>query len=112
MHLQGCTGCRLAARTAAVKSKCALKLGMQLAGCCAFPAHQLLLSKRSPNQCVALRHTRLSLCVCVPASHSCLQDVYDKKRQGLIKQLKADALAWTSKYARGGSVRAQSAREV
>jgi hypothetical protein len=41
-----------------------------------------------------------------------LQDVYDKKRQGLIKQLKADALAWTSKYARGGSVRAQSAREV
>jgi hypothetical protein len=38
--------------------------------------------------------------------------VYDKKRQGLIQQMKADALAWTSKYARGGSVRAQSAREV
>lgn len=48
--------------------------------------------------------------LCVPPLMS--QDVYDKKRQGLIKQLKADALAWTSKYARGGSVRAQSAREV
>jgi hypothetical protein len=40
------------------------------------------------------------------------QDVYDKKRQPLIKQLKADALGWVSKYARGGSVRAQSARQM
>jgi hypothetical protein len=38
--------------------------------------------------------------------------VYDKKRQGLIKSLKADAVAWVSKYARGGSVRAQSARNM
>jgi hypothetical protein len=40
------------------------------------------------------------------------QDVYDKKRSKLIKQLKTDALSWVSKYARGGSVRAQSAREM
>jgi hypothetical protein len=40
------------------------------------------------------------------------QDVYDKQRSKLIKQLKADALNWVSKYARGGSVRARSAREM
>lgn len=37
-------------------------------------------------------------------------DVYDKQRVPLIKQIKADSQAWVSKYARGGSVRKQSAR--
>jgi hypothetical protein len=45
-------------------------------------------------------------------THAPLQDVYDKRRQALIKQLKADSLTWVSKYARGGSVRAQSARNM
>eukprot|EP00877_Chromochloris_zofingiensis_P005521 jgi/Chrzof1/14970/Cz09g22190.t1_PSB27B[v5.2] len=37
-------------------------------------------------------------------------DVYDRQRPPLIKSLKTDGLAWVSKYARGGSVRKQSAR--
>ncbi len=40
------------------------------------------------------------------------QDVYNKQRVPLIKSLKADSLAWVSKYARGGSVRKQSARKM
>lgn len=39
------------------------------------------------------------------------QDVYDKARVPLIKELKAEAQAWVTKYARGGSVRKQSARK-
>ena len=39
-----------------------------------------------------------------------LQDVYDKRRVPLIKELKGDAQVWVTKYARGGSVRKQSAR--
>lgn len=39
-----------------------------------------------------------------------VQDVYDRQRPPLIKSLKTDGLAWVSKYARGGSVRKQSAR--
>lgn len=37
-------------------------------------------------------------------------DPYDKARGPLIKAVKADAQAWVTKYARGGSVRKQSAR--
>eukprot|EP00879_Flechtneria_rotunda_P031146 GHRR01033999.1.p1 GENE.GHRR01033999.1~~GHRR01033999.1.p1 ORF type:complete len:113 (+),score=28.65 GHRR01033999.1:205-543(+) len=40
------------------------------------------------------------------------KDVYDKARQPLIKSLKTDGLAWVSKYARGGSARTQSARNM
>lgn len=36
--------------------------------------------------------------------------MYDKSRVGLIKAIKGDAQAWVQKYARGGSVRKQSAR--
>lgn len=57
-----------------------------------------------PHQLTTVLSAGLDSCVC--------QDVYDKKRQGLIKQLKQDALGWVSKYARGGSVRAQSARQM
>jgi hypothetical protein len=39
------------------------------------------------------------------------QDVYDKARVPLIKTLKTDAQTWVTKYARGGSVRKQSARK-
>ncbi|KAI8471916.1 MAG: photosystem II Pbs27-domain-containing protein [Monoraphidium minutum] len=37
-------------------------------------------------------------------------DPYDKARPPLIKAIKADSQAWVTKYARGGSVRKQSAR--
>lgn len=37
-------------------------------------------------------------------------DVYDKARVPLIKEMKSEAQAWVTKYARGGSVRKQSAR--
>ncbi|KIZ05124.1 hypothetical protein MNEG_2835 [Monoraphidium neglectum] len=37
-------------------------------------------------------------------------DVYDKQRVPLIKTIKTDAQTWVTKYARGGSVRKQSAR--
>ncbi|GBF99371.1 hypothetical protein Rsub_12175 [Raphidocelis subcapitata] len=37
-------------------------------------------------------------------------DVYDKSRGALIKDVKGEAQAWVTKYARGGSVRKQSAR--
>lgn len=40
------------------------------------------------------------------------QDVYDKSRQPLIKSLKTDGSTWVSKYARGGSARSQSARNM
>lgn len=39
-------------------------------------------------------------------------DVYDKARVPLIKAIKTDSASWVSKYARGGSVRAQSARKM
>jgi hypothetical protein len=38
--------------------------------------------------------------------------VYDKARPKFIAALKAAGLAWVSKYARGGSVRKQSARAM
>jgi hypothetical protein len=40
------------------------------------------------------------------------QDVYDKSRPALVKSLKLDSATWVSKYARGGSVRKQSARKM
>jgi hypothetical protein len=40
------------------------------------------------------------------------QDVYDKQRQLLIKRLKVDGSTWVSKYARGGSAKTQSARNM
>eukprot|EP00882_Tetradesmus_deserticola_P024093 GHRQ01026319.1.p1 GENE.GHRQ01026319.1~~GHRQ01026319.1.p1 ORF type:complete len:209 (+),score=68.87 GHRQ01026319.1:102-728(+) len=39
-------------------------------------------------------------------------DVYDKQRQLLIKSLKVDGSTWVSKYARGGSAKTQSARNM
>lgn len=39
-------------------------------------------------------------------------DVYDKSRQPLIKSLKTEGSTWVSKYARGGSARSQSARNM
>ncbi|WIA13913.1 hypothetical protein OEZ85_002484 [Tetradesmus obliquus] len=39
-------------------------------------------------------------------------DVYDKQRQPLIKSLKVDGSTWVSKYARGGSAKTQSARNM
>ena len=41
-----------------------------------------------------------------------LQDMYDKSRPKFIAALKGDGLTWVSKYARGGSVRKQSARAM
>lgn len=38
--------------------------------------------------------------------------MYDKSRQALIKSLKIDGSTWVSKYARGGSARSQSARNM
>lgn len=39
-------------------------------------------------------------------------DLYDPQRVQVINLLKADARTWTSKYARGGSVRKPSARKI
>lgn len=39
-------------------------------------------------------------------------DLYDPQRVQVINLLKTDARNWTSKYARGGSVRKPSARKI
>jgi hypothetical protein len=49
---------------------------------------------------------------CLVAVAAVPQDVYDKQRQPLIKSLKVDGSTWVSKYARGGSAKTQSARNM
>lgn len=58
------------------------------------------------------KYTKATLALKSTIEQYATLDVYDKKRQGLVKQLKVDSSSWVSKYAPGGSARKLSARKM
>jgi hypothetical protein len=75
-----------------------------------FEGRSARLAPNVPVSAMDDEYTKATLALATALESYMASQPYDKGRSGAIKDLKAGAQAWVTKYARGGSVRKQSAR--